>query len=1200
MAELRHHSMGCEFGNTLDDMLRDRLVCGVRNKKTQRTLLATENLTFARAKEIACSMEMADRDMQIIEGQTEHNEVMKIQSGPKVNMPSCSRCGAKHPTNSCRHINTVCHSCRKRGHLARVCRTRDRNRAYYLEEQEELEEVNVINWLPSNKVEPFKLHILMNGERVQMEIDTGAAISIMGEETFLEKWPENRRPIMWTCKRQVETYTGEVIEPKGEIEVDVTYKGLRRKLTLVILPGKGPTLLGRSWIKALKIREVCPVNYIEPKSRRVKSLLEEYSEVFKGELGTIKHQKAVIQLIPGAVPVFCKPRGLPYAQKEKVEQELNRLEKLGVIEETKHCDWAAPIVPVTKPDGSIRICGDYKLTVNKFARVDHYPLPKISELLSSLVGGKCFSKLDLSNAYQQVELDENSMDLTTINTQKGLYRYRRLPFGISAAPGFFQRLMENIMKGISNVCVYLDDILVSGNSLQNHNETLKQVLQRLQEHGVKLNKEKSKIAVSELTCLGHVISDGGIRPSPDKLRAVVDAPEPSNTTELKAFIGLVNYYGRFLKNLSTQLHPLYQLLKKNKKWEWGECQRETFKRLKERLQAPLLLIHYDPDKELELVCDASPYGVGAVLSQKINGKEQPVCFASRTLSETERKYSQVDKEALAIIFGVKKFHEYLFGRHFTIFSDHKPLMYLFGENKGIPRIVSARIQRWALILSSYSYSIRYRPGKEVQNADALSRLPVLPPPEETPIPSELVQVLEVVDRTPVTARDIKRWTSRDPVLAQVMHYVNHGWPNKVVDGNLAPYSNRRLELSSVEGCLTWGSRIIIPSRGRQLLLKDLHSSHPGASRMKSLARQYVWWPNMDKQIENLVQMCNQCQAHRATAPEAHHHPWEYPKAPWRRIHIDHAGPFQGKYFLVVVDAFTKWVEVEVVKNTSSNITVERLRKMFSTFGIPETLVSDNGSSFCSQEFKKFINWNGIKHLTTPYYHPNSNGLAERAVRTFKENIKMQVEGTIEEKIAKFLFNYRLTPHSTTGESPCELMFGRKIRSRWDLLKPNLQMKVQFKQAKQQLYDDRNSKIRNLQEGDKVWIKNFRGNKKWTKGKIIKSISTNIFIAEDVEGRKRRCHIDHVRVRRGNEENDKLAMEVGPEDIMIHEQEEQNEEGAMVNGDTEMGSTEEARESEQGVDTAQEDTNHSNQNIIAPRRSSRISRPPEWFAPTVSH
>ena len=395
--------------------------------------------------------------------------------------------------------------------------------------------------------------------------------------------------------------------------------------------------------------------------------------MFSDSLGLLQDTTAKLYVNTEAAPKFFRARPVPYQLKDKIEVELRRLQDLGIITPVQHSEWAAPIVPIMKRDGSMRLCGDYEVTVNRVLTPDNYPLPRIEDIFAALQGGKLFSKLDLSQAYQQLPLDSNSKKFTTINTHKGLFQFERLPFGISTA-SIFQRLMENLIQGLPNVCVYIDDILVSGISEADHMQKLEQVLSRLSSAGITLKRSKYTFATTSVEYLGRIIDSTGLHPSPAKVQAIQKAPAPTNITELRAFLGLVNYYHKFLPNLSSTLSPLHILVRKGTKWNWTQNQQIAFDKVKELLQSDALLVHFDSTKPLLVCGDASPYGVGAVLAHKMpDNSEKPIAFASHTLTPAELNYSQLEKEALAIIYAVKRFHQYLYSTHFTLYSDHKPL-----------------------------------------------------------------------------------------------------------------------------------------------------------------------------------------------------------------------------------------------------------------------------------------------------------------------------------------------------------------------------------------------------------------------------------------------------------------------------------------------------------------------------------------------
>ena len=594
-----------------------------------------------------------------------------------------------------------------------------------------------------------------------------------------------------------------------------------------------------------------------------------------------------------------------------------------------------------------------------------------------------------------------------------------------------------------------------------------------------------------------------------KVEAIRKAPEPTNVHELKSYLGMLNYYSKFLPNLSHELSPLYDLLKKDTKWNWTSKQKSAFDKTKKLLSSDKLLVHFDPQFPVVLTCDASPRGRSAILSHTYSdGTGRPIVSASRSLDKAERNYSQFDKEALALIFGIRKLHKYVFGRHITIKTDHKPLLGLLGENKSIPEHASSRVQRWAIIMSAYNYKLEYVPGHR-NNADALSRLP-LPNHQHvpTPFPEDLHHVFQRFDDSPITSAHIAAETSLDLTLRQVYKFCALGWPAHG-NGQLRPYFIRKSELSIDNGCVLWGIRVVIPPSLQQGILSLLHEEHIGITRMKMLARSYVWWPKLDSALENMSKSCFQCQSLRNAPPHAPLHSWNWPSQPWSRLHIDFAGPFLGHMFLIIVDAHSKWLEVRTMKRITAQDTIFQLRSVFAVHGLPDRIMSDNGPTFTRQEFLDFICHNGIEHIKSAPYHPSTNGLAERAVATFKSALKKMSKGTIPERVNIFLIKYRSTPQTTTGVTPAELLLGRKIKTRLDLVHDHACENIKKHLNNQKYYHDAHAKAREFTINDNVFVQNqSSSHPKYLPGTIVEKTDP-ISYKVMVNGLIKRYHVDQI-------------------------------------------------------------------------------------------
>ena len=561
----------------------------------------------------------------------------------------------------------------------------------------------------------------------------------------------------------------------------MVYDQQKRVLPLIVVDGDGPPLLGRNWLKELQLN--WHNIFLVSKTETLSEILRRHDKVFNKGLGTIKGFKADIKLQDDANSVFCKAQPVPYALCQKVQEELDPLESQGVVKKVEQSDWASPIVCVPKKGGSISICGDFKVPINRVLLDDPYPLPDAEDVFATLGGGTLFSKIDLSNACQQKELTADSQHYLTVNTHKGLYAYQRLTYGIASAPAIFQSTMDQILQGMDKVRCHRDDILIL---------ILDEVLTRLEKHGILAKRSKCEFMVLSVEFLGYRVDREGQHPTDEKIPPIKGALSSKNVAELRSSLGLLNYYGNFIPNLSTLLQVLHELPWKGVKWAWTEESEKAFVCSKSELVTDKVLVPYD---EKILACDASPYGVGVVISHVMDdGEERPIAFASRTLTKSERNYLQIEKEALGIVFGVRQFQRYLYGRTFHLLTDHKQLVTILGPKTAVPTLAAARMQRWAVILQAYNYQAEYPSSAEHANADALSRLPcdISPMKEE----AEMF-IFSGLDELPVDSKDISMHTWRDPVfgpsvlnfhcIARVLEYTLVGWPNHVTEEELKLY-----------------------------------------------------------------------------------------------------------------------------------------------------------------------------------------------------------------------------------------------------------------------------------------------------------------------------------------------------------------------------------------------------------------------------
>ncbi|XP_062711283.1 uncharacterized protein K02A2.6-like [Aedes albopictus] len=906
-------------------------------------------------------------------------------SSEKTPRTPCWQCGAMHFVKNCPCFAKVSKSEATSGTSPNAVRQKKRsgkNPGRHPAQSNHILSVNAVA-APSRKY----VTALINDKPAHLQLDCGSDITIVSVQT----WKKLGSPSITNSSHRANTASGAALPLKGEFRCRMTINNESRTGTCFVTSVKNLNLLGLDFIEAFDLwnkplASICnQVNQPSFNPDCGNRYLTRYPEVFKDKLGHCTRTKVKLFLKPQAKPVFRPKRP-----------------------EVDFSEWAAPIVVVKKPGGKVRICADYSTGLNAVLEPHHYPLPTPDDIFSKLAGSKIFSVIDLSDTYLQVEVDDESKKLLTINTHRGLFQFNRLAPGVKSAPGAFQQLMSSMIAGLEGVESFLDDFIVHTKTEAEHEETLQALFTRLQQFGFNLRLEKCKFGQTSIKFIGHIVGPEGIRPDSAKISAIVQMPRPTDVNQVRSFLGAVNIYGKFVREMHQLRRPLDNLLKKDSKFVWSPQCQEAFINIKKVFQSDLLLTHYNPSLDIIVAGDASKTGIGAVIMHQFpDGQIKAFAHASRTLTQSEQNYSQMEKEALALVFAVPKFRRMLLGCHFNLQTDHQPLLKIFGSKKGIPLHTANRLQRWALTLLGFDFAVEYIPTDQFGHADVLSRLINNHEKPDEEVVVAAVGIEEEMDSTlcdtfnnlPVTFEMVRSATKKDKFLQQVVAYINTGWPSikQISDPDLKTFHSRRESLSTVKDCIMFSDRIVVPAVFRSRILKQLHRGHPGIERMKSVARSIVYWPGIDEDIQDFVRRCSICASAAKSPPQVQPQPWSKAEGPWKRIHLDYAGPIDGMSYLVIVDSFSKWPEIFQTRSTTASSTIGILRETFARFGVSDTIVSDNGSQFCSSEFQQFCEYSGIIHIRTAPYHPQSNGQAERFVDTLKRSLRLIVEANNKTK-----------------------------------------------------------------------------------------------------------------------------------------------------------------------------------------------------------
>ena len=850
----------------------------------------------------------------------------------------------------------------------------------------------------------FVLNGWLDGYPTKLLLDSGASVNVVSKEVVKAMDAENRirgtnvvissaggRKLNVMGVMNVEVRLGNSKEcSKGVVEMYVI-EGLIQSCILGVDGMKaleisllfGATSHVLSGGHSIAVNEVSINSGLDvSSSSKLRNLIGEFSDLFEPVVpGSAKGCEHRITLEVDE-PVVKGQYRLPLMKQAVIQENVEKMLSEGVIQESSS-PFCAPVVLVTKKDGTERFCVDYR-GLNNVTKKDKFPLPRIDDLLDKVKGAKVFSSLDLASGYWQVKMRDEDMEKTAFATPSGQYEFRVMPFGLTNAPATFQRLMNQVVKKIRSVLVYIDDLLIFSKDWDEHLNTLKEVFAALRQSGLKLKASKCHLGCSEVKFLGFILNEQGCSADPEKTMAIKTFPVPKNATELRRFLGLANYYRKFCHDFATIAAPLYELTSKRAIWRWGELEENAFCKLKDLLIKPPVLVPPDLSKPYLLYTDASGTGMGAVLSQRHNVGEKVIAFASQHFKKSERNYSTIEKEAAAVLWAVKHFRSYLIGAKFRILSDHAPLKWLFG-NQG----AAGRLGRWQAQLLEFEglEGIEYIRGADNSPADALSRL----------------EILELSNE------DFKIKQEEDLNFSKVRDYLNckQVWHFK--------------------------DRLFIPCQFREKLMEEFHGKgvHLGIRKTIDMMKMYLFWPKMENDIKKFIEKCESCRRAKWTCTTTYK-PLPTCDRPFKRVYMDYAGPLQrtrngNRYFLVIVDDFTRYLTIYPTREASAHTTMKCFQNFVMNEGCPEELMTDNGTHFVASSLGEWFKKSNIKHIRTSPYHPSANGMAERGVRTVKTLIKANLLDKCnhhqwDEELPRIQAAYNASVHSSTGYSERNSLF----------------------------------------------------------------------------------------------------------------------------------------------------------------------------------
>lgn len=1109
VTRLRRAAKDCGYGGDTDNHIRDEVLQKCKSQYLRRRLLEEEKeLTLKRTLEIAEQCEKVETQLEAlslskpaeIKPKSEHvNKVDGKRGHKQTKNNSCYRCGntghyGRDPT--CPAKGKTCRECGGKDHFGSQCRTKkktsyDSKPRTTQSRRPSRSRANAVNTGTKEDVYAFsvrdsqlqKIKVTIGGCQLDVMVDSGATTNIVDQQTW--EWLKRQKIECQSTKsnRKLYTYASDKpLEVIGTFDTKIVAGSNSTEAEFCVIREKGESLLGRETAMKLGVLKIgIDIATVDAKSGNIgESLQRKYPEVFKG-VGKLKDREVQLHIDPSVRPVAQPLRRTPFNLRAKVEGKVKELIDMDIIEPVEGpTPWVNPVVVVPKSNNDIRLCVDMR-RANEAIQRERHPIPTVEEITQDLSGSKIFSKLDLKWGYHQIVLTQDSRGITTFATHCGLYRYKRLLFGVCSASEQYQHEIQTALAGIEGQQNISDDIIVHGRNQEEHNARLEKVVKRLGECGLTLNAAKCQFSMDELTFVGMVLSERGISCAEDKVKAVLEAREPSTASEVRSFLGLVNYCGRFIPNLATVSEPLRRLTKQGTPFEFGMEQNSSFEELKRRLTSAETLGYFDKEAPTTVIADASPVGLGAILTQQQKEGPRIISYASRSLSDTEKRYSQTEKEALALVWACEKFHPYVYGISFELVTDHKPLEVIYGP-KSRP---CARIERWVLRMQPYDFKVKYKPGAK-NIADPLSRLLSKSESDSKHVAEAEEYVRFVaISATPkaMTTREVEEASADDQELSEVRKCINGTPWEQLKHKQYVPVSS---ELCVIGQLVLRGPRIVAPVKLRPRLLSLAHEGHLGITGTKQRLRSKVWWPGMEKDVERYCKACHGCQlVSRPDHPEPIRST-TLPSGPWRNLAVDLLGPMpSGESILVVVDYYSRYYEIDILKSTVTSKIITCLEEVFSRHGLPESLTSDNGPQFIAAEFAEYIEREGIRHHKNTAKWPQANGEVERQNNSLLKRLQIAdaEKKDWKRELRTYLTAYRGIPHPTTGMSPAELLFGRKVRTKLPELRDvHVEQEVRDRDAEQKAkykaYADarRGAKYSDTDIGDEVLVRQEKRNK----------------------------------------------------------------------------------------------------------------------------